>query len=518
MSNRANGRFVSRRQFLMGSGATLALPPLLSLMSPSVAKAAAVTPKRAVIMANLLGVDQQHLFPTGPISLAQVQGPYSVFYKPLSAFTGPVSRIIDSDFAPLYGKMNLMQGLSLCGGNYQGHNSSILSGTHSGFRSPIYGKTVDVVLEQSSKVYAPGDAVPHRAIRLRTSVQDSLSFDRVNGAVSVSSGIQGDRALFNTLFGGALPGQPGADGGVNPLVQQRWDNEKLIVDRVFQDLKALEANPRLGSSDKRTVLEPYVQAVFELQQRVNANNPATAPAMPGAAACVKPSPALEVDGQGNGYQFPTEARWGVVDCKKMFDNYNEMLRLAFVCDLTRVVFIQNAIYYDDPKMIPPGGLHHECPTSEAAADRQQWGLKRLLDLAKKLDATVDPYGGGTVLDNSIMFWTNELGAWTTAHSTLNLPAVTFGGGGGFFRTGSFIDYRQKPLRNFKGYHPGRPYKQLLQSIMLSMGLSQSDYASFGDGNGFGEFKQGINQFGFVSNDAFTPYASEHNGPLPFATM
>ncbi|MBL8957571.1 MAG: DUF1552 domain-containing protein, partial [Myxococcaceae bacterium] len=504
MSNR---RFVSRRQFLMGSGATLALPPLLSLMSPSVAKAAMVKPKRAVIMANLLGIDQQHLFPAEPISLTPVQGAYSVGYKPLSSFTGPVSRMIDADFAPMFPKMNLMQGLSLCGGLYQGHNSSILSGTHSGGRSPTYGKSVDVVLAQSSKVYGADEAVPHRAIRLRTSVQDALSFDRVNGAISLSSGIQGDRALFNTLFGGALPGQPsGPDAGVNPVVQQRYENDKLVVDRVYQDLKALESNPRLGTSDRKTVLEPYVQAVFELQQRVNANNPSTMPAMtvPGAAQCVKPNPALEVDAQGNGYQFPTETKWGVADCKKLFDNYNEMLRLAFVCDLTRVVFFQNGIYYDDPKMIPPGGLHHECPTSEDAADRQQWGLKRFLELAKTLDATIDPFGGGTVLDNSIMFWTNELGAWTTAHSTLNLPAVTFGGGGGYFRTGNFIDYRQKPLRNFKGYHPGRPYKQLLQSIMLSMGLSQSDYSAFGDGQGFGEFKPGINQFGFVANDAFTP--------------
>src|SRR5690606_13786222 len=132
-------------------------------------------------------------------------------------------------------------------------------------------------------------------------------------------------------------------------------------------------------------------------------------------------------------------------------------------------------------------------------DRHQWALKKVLKLAKMLSATADPSGSGTVLDNSLLLYTNEMGDWTEGHNIFNIPAVTFGSGGGYFRTGYFVDYRQKPLVNFKGYHVGRPYKQLLQSIMLSMGISKSEYMKYGDGNGFGEFKPNINQFGNVLN-------------------
>ncbi|MEO1170822.1 MAG: hypothetical protein AAFX94_02060, partial [Myxococcota bacterium] len=164
-----------------------------------------------------------------------------------------------------------------------------------------------------------------------------------------------------------------------------------------------------------------------------------------------------------------------------------------------------------------GGLHHECPSSETSADRQRYGLKKLASLATGLDSTPDPHNDGTLLDNSVLLWTNELGAWTTAHSTLNMPAITFGGGGGTLNTGYYLDYRQRPLRKPKGFHYGRPYKQLLQTVMCSMGVPQSEYRQFGDGNGFGEFKEHVNQFSHNLPDAFSRYRNEHNEPLPFVS-
>ena len=141
----------------------------------------------------------------------------------------------------------------------------------------------------------------------------------------------------------------------------------------------------------------------------------------------------------------------------------------------------------------------------------------MLRLAESLDRTPDSNNDdGTLLDNSILLFTNELGAWNTSHNVFSIPAVTFGAGGGYFNTGHYIDYRQRPLELVKNYYPGRPYKQLLQSMMSAVGVPASEYMAFGDGNGFGEFDPRIAQFSF-DEDVYSRYAAEHNDPLPFVS-
>lgn len=274
---------------------------------------------------------------------------------------------------------------------------------------------------------------------------------------------------------------------------------------MYADLKALEKNPRLSSADKQ-VLDRYVASVFDLQLKINSSS--------GAPTCQKPT--LGLQATGSAYYLPDYPGWNKnLNVSTMFDNINEMIKLAFICDLTRVVFIGNERCTDDKPVFLD--THHDAPGSDAAADRQKWGFKKFLNLAKMLDASADPSGQGTLLDNSMLFFTNEMGDWTTGHNTFNMPAVTFGSCGGYFRTGNYVDFRQKPLKEFAYYYPGRPYKQLLQSMMLAMGVPKSEYIQFGDGSGFGEFKPGINQFGQVSADIFKAYQNEHNDPLPFVT-
>lgn len=496
-------RLLNRRQFLVGSGGMLMLPPLMSLMSP-LARAQVMAPKRRfVVMVGLCGIDQQQLFPALQPDLIPVMGPLHTYYKPLANFSGQISRIIDSDFVSMYPKMNLMQGLSMTGGLYQGHNSTILAGCHSQARfgdGVTMGRSLDVIMEKSTGVYKSGEVMVSKAIRLACGDHDcEFTYDTVGGP-KISDTMQGDVQLFNKLFAKFAP--PAGGGGAAPA-----SDDKLIVDKVYGDLKALENNSRLSASDK-LVLDRYIASVFDLQLKINSSATTT------TVACQKP--ALTLQATGGAYYLPDYPGWNKnLNVSTMFDNINEILRLAFICDLTRVVFIGNErCTADNPVFLD---THHEAPGSEAAADRQKWGIKKLLKLAKSLDATGDPSGQGSLLDNSLLFYTNELGDWTTGHNTFNMPALTFGSCGGYFRTGNYVDYRQKPLKEFAYYYPGRPYKQLLQSIMLAMGVPKSEYMLYGDGNGFGEFKPGINQFGQVSTTLFKPYEAEHNDPLPFVT-
>lgn len=388
----------------------------------------------------------------------------------------------------------------MTGGLYQGHSTTILAGCHSQGRlgdGVNMGRSLDVVMEKSANVYKVGDTVPHKAIRLACGPDHDapFSYDTVGGP-KISDYLSGDVQLFNKLFA-----KFAAPSGTSTLIS----DDKLLVDKVYADLKALETNPRLSGSDK-LVLDRYIASIFDLQLKINSS--ASTP------TCQKPT--LTLQASGDAYYLPDYPGWNKnLNVSTMFDNINEIIKLAFICDLTRVVFIGNERCNSDrPEFLE---IHHEAPGSEVAADRQKWGLKKLLKLAKLLDASADPSGSGTLLDNSVLFFTNELGDWTTGHNTFNMPAVTFGSCGGYFRTGNYVDFRQKPLKEFSYYYPGRPYKQLLQSMMLAMGVPKSEYMLYGDGGGFGEFKPGINQFGQVSADLFKAYQGEHNDPLPFVT-
>lgn len=501
-----DGRHTNRRQFLIGAGSTfLTLPPLISLMAREAAAQVVATKKiRSVLYVGSLGIDPHQWHATNPTDLASFvnfSGALHTRYKKLNTFSAPISRVIDSSFTSMFPHMNVMQGLSLTGGYYQGHNHTVLGGSHSGDRTPIYGKSIDVLMEQSSNVYKPGDSVAHKAMRIGDA---DYSYDIISGKDVRSGTALGDRALFNKIFG-ALPTT------VTTGPTQTSVNKKLIVDKVYADLKALEKNPRLSSEDK-DLLGRYIAGVYDLQVKVDGGSP--------APTCTKPTMALHATTSGNFYQFPQDPAWGVTNVNTVFENYIAMIRLAFMCDLTRVVYVGNTLWQDSPlARTHDGGLHHECPSSEAAADRQQWGIKQMLKLAQLLQTTTDPFGSGTLLDNSSILCTNELGSWTAAHSTFSMPAIMFGSAGGFFKTGNYVDYTQLPTVKTFGTiaSPGRPYKQLLQSIMQSMGVPKSEYMLHGDGRGFGEFKEGINQFGKVTTNTFSAYTNEHNDLLPVVT-
>ena len=91
-----------------------------------------------------------------------------------------------------------------------------------------------------------------------------------------------------------------------------------------------------------------------------------------------------------------------------------------------------------------------------------------------------------------------------------------GGGADRFEMNMLIDYRQRPFRytaNRTDFGPvGRPYNELLISIMQAMGLTPEDYQR--DGNtGFGDY------IGPYRNDLeyWESFVANKNRPLPVLT-
>ena len=57
----------------------------------------------------------------------------------------------------------------------------------------------------------------------------------------------------------------------------------------------------------------------------------------------------------------------------------------------------------------------------------KWYCEQLAYLAKRLAETPEPGGGGSLLDNTLIVWTNELGKGNS-HTLDNIPFVLVGNG------------------------------------------------------------------------------------------
>ncbi|TWW12142.1 hypothetical protein E3A20_03560 [Planctomyces bekefii] len=124
-------------------------------------------------------------------------------------------------------------------------------------------------------------------------------------------------------------------------------------------------------------------------------------------------------------------------------------------------------------------------------------------LLENLDVVEDPETGRTYLDNSIVLWGSELGVWgdpfpENRHSSMDMPLLLAGDGGGAITPGNLLDFRSMGTRKLTPacdenctspyYLPwlGRPYNELLISIMLAFGLGPVDWEASAE-PGFGDY-------------------------------
>jgi hypothetical protein len=92
------------------------------------------------------------------------------------------------------------------------------------------------------------------------------------------------------------------------------------------------------------------------------------------------------------------------------------------------------------------GLSHE-PDSNTKAMEQltkinHWYCEQLAYLTKRLAETPEPGGDGSLLDNTLIVWTNELGKGSS-HTLDDIPFVLVGGGLDF-QMGRYTKFKRTP--------------------------------------------------------------------------
>jgi hypothetical protein len=263
-------------------------------------------------------------------------------------------------------------------------------------------------------------------------------------------------AVYTSLMG--LSGSP-------EVIQQIAARRKSVNDLVRVEMQDLLANPNLSSTDQQR-LDMHFQAIRDVEVGM---------------LCTLPDDKVQ---EMKDMEDVFEANENRV---KVADFMLELTALAFACDATRTGTLQIGTGNDGTRYYVDGVLQNtfhrvshridgdgDEGTPIPNADVIHHGIdkifagifKRFLD---RLALYPGP-SGGTLLDDSVVMWTNDL-ANGPPHSYSNIPQVLAGGAAGFLRTGQYIDAGNVT------------HNKLLNTIINAVGIRNDDgsyYDRFGD--------------------------------------
>jgi hypothetical protein len=202
-----------------------------------------------------------------------------------------------------------------------------------------------------------------------------------------------------------------------------------ILDGLREDFQKIES--LLGSEDRR-ILEEHATFVSEFERE------------------------LKSIGSGDGQQVAPQFTPGVKDSLENMPQLSKMqidlLVNSLAADFARVMTLQFNHSTSDATMpwIQVDGRHHDLshlPDDDQEAQRKltridRWYCEQLAYLAQRLAETPEPDGNGSLLDNTLIVWTNELGQGNS-HTLDNVPFVLVGNGLNF-QMGRSLKFADQP--------------------------------------------------------------------------
>ena len=231
------------------------------------------------------------------------------------------------------------------------------------------------------------------------------------------------RLAFERLFGTGAPGRRRAN------LERRRQEQRSILDFALEDARSMQR--RLGSDD-REKLDQYLVGVREIETRIEKSERFGEVRDPGVETPVGvPSDFTEY-------------------VQLMFD----MLILAFQTDSTRVATLM--LSHDgsnrsfDHIGISEGHhdlTHHQNRPDwiEKVVDIDLWYVRQFARFLEKLRATKDSDGNALLHNSMIVYGSGN--ADGNRHTHENLPVILAGGGGGTLMTGRYVKHGSKPLTN-----------------------------------------------------------------------
>lgn len=447
-------RGLSRRHFLRGVGAAVALPAFASL-GPLRGIAAAASPGSAPLATTASGA---------PLRAAFVYFPNGAIQNSWWPEGAGADFTLSRTLQPLEGSRKLIQVLG-------GLDQAEAEGGPDGAGDHARGNGVfltSVRLNKSSTDVRAGISID-QAIAARIghltrfpSLELACEASRKSGAcdsgyscayqhnISWSSPTTpmtpeaNPRMAFERLFGAGAPGERAAS------LRRRREEQRSILDFALDDARAMQR--RLDPAD-RGKLDQYLTAVREIEARVEK-----------AERFGDADPGVETPAG-----VPADYQEHVA---LMF----EMMLLAFQTDSTRVATMLLA-HDGSNRSFDQIGItegHHDLTHHQNRADWMQkvaeidlWYARQFGRFLERMEATPDTDGNSLLHNSMIVYGSGNADA--NRHTHRNLPVVLAGAGGGALTPGRYVKHGSEPLAN------------LFLSMADRMGATDLD--RFGDSTG-----------------------------------
>jgi hypothetical protein len=217
---------------------------------------------------------------------------------------------------------------------------------------------------------------------------------------------------------------------------------KSILDDLQEDLRKVRS---VVSTEDRRLLEEHASFVREIEQELKASK---------AQDVGHAVPELEPGVKTENDNMPRISKMQI-----------DLMVNCFAADFARIGSLQitNSVGQARMRWLKINEGHHELshhPDSDKdAVDKltriNKWYCEQMAYLAKRLAETPEPGGSGSLLDNTLLVWTNELGKGNS-HTLDNIPFVLVGNG---------LDFKMG--RSIK--YPKVSHNRLLLSLAHGMG-------------------------------------------------
>ena len=443
---------LTRRQFLRGLGACIALPAFESLRPPSLLAAPALgklattatgAPLRTAFLFFPNGAIPAAWWPKGEgkeFELSPTLKPLEAYRQHLQVLGGLEHQAANggADGAGDHARGN---GVFLTGVRLKKSATDIRAGISidQAIAREIGHLTRFPSLELSSDAVRTSGACDSG---YACAYQFNLAWSSATTPVAPESN---PRMVFERLFGSGPSGQRAEN------MKRRHQEQRSVLDFVMEEARGMDR--RLNGHDKDK-LDQYLTGIREIETSIQKAEQFGTVKDPGADT---PS------------GIPQDRAQYV---QLMYD----MLVLAFQTDSTRVATL--LLGHDgDNRSLPEIGVsegHHDLSHHFNSEEKIQklteidlWYAKQFATFLQKLEERKDADGSSLLHNSMIVYGSGNADA--NKHTHFNLPIVLAGGGGGTLTTGRYVRHGSKPMTN------------LFLSLADKMGAQK--LGSFGDSTG-----------------------------------
>lgn len=416
----------SRRKFLYSAGAAAVAGPFFNLLQQRAHAAELGAAKRLVIFFSPNGTIPQLHWPTGSASSWSFGA--GTAFEPLS---------------PIKDDLLVLKGLDFYNAtNHEGGMSCMLTG-NGGASDTNKGMSID---QYVASTLSAGMRFPSLTLGAWTSpwggsIQTRMSYSGVGSFVTPDDNPSN---VYQRMFG---------DVGASEADKQKLRERRLsVIDLVRDELNTLQSG--LGTAERHK-LDIHLDAIRDVENSLTASS----------GLCEPPSPpdALNLADYEN---FPDIVRSQI-----------DLGTQALACGMTNVVTLQMT-HTVSPVAFSWLGVNdgHHSLSHSADSDAsgtanyiqcERWFSEQFLYLVNRLQALSDPMTGGSLMDDTLVLWAQEMGDGRL-HVCTDVPFIIAGNAGGTFSTGRFLDFG------------GIYHNRLLVSVANALGF---DINTFGDPDG-----------------------------------